>query len=85
MTQRNDSSLQSQNPVSQAQQSISKLHHAVNQAQSHPTGQMIEQAENALERAERSVAQADGHTHNNGLELAQSMLEEERSELEGLK
>jgi multidrug resistance efflux pump len=79
-----DSSLQPQNPVSQAQQSVEKLHHAVNQAQTHPTEQMIEQAENALEKAERSVAQADGHTHNNGLELAREMLAEEKADLERL-
>jgi hypothetical protein len=80
-----DSSLQSQNPVSQAQQSVEKLHHAVNQAQSHPNEQMIGQAENALQKAERSVAQADNHTHDNGLELAAEMLEQERSDLESLR
>lgn len=80
-----DSSLQSQNPVSQAQQSVEKLRHAVNQAQTHPTEQMIEQAENALEKAERSVQQAQGHTHNNGLELAQETLAEEREDLKSLK
>jgi hypothetical protein len=80
-----DSSLQSQNPVSQAQQSVEKLHHAVNQAQTHPTGQMIEQAENALEKAERSVAQADDHTHNNGVQLVEEYLAQEKSELESLK
>lgn len=80
-----DSSLQSQNPVSQAQQSVEKLHHAVNQAQTHPTEQMIEQAENALEKAERSVAQADNHTHDNGVQLVEQSLAEEQSELESLK
>jgi hypothetical protein len=85
MAKMKDSSLQSQNPVSQAQESVERLHHAVSQAQTHPNEQMISQAESALRKAERSVAQADNHTHDNGLQLAEEMLEQERSDLESLR
>ncbi|MED4604322.1 hypothetical protein P9314_27210 [Paenibacillus validus] len=83
---RYDSSLQSQNPISQAQNSVEKAHHAVTQAQSHPTAQMIEQAETAVDKAQRSIAQAVGHEHaEQPMQLAQESLAEDQAALQSVK
>ena len=50
-----DSSLQSQNPISSAQNSVDNVHQAVNHALSHPTAQTTEEAHNAIAKAENSV------------------------------
>ncbi|MDQ0189210.1 hypothetical protein JI721_11735 [Alicyclobacillus cycloheptanicus] len=58
------SSMQDQSPLSEAQDSVTKARHAVSQAQSHPSDQMVTQARNALDKAERAVAQAAQQDEN---------------------
>lgn len=80
-----DSSLQSQNPISQAQNSVETVHRAVSQAQTHPNGQTIEQAERAIAKADRAIDQA-GLSHNQAsVELAEEMLAGEKGKLDQLK
>lgn len=80
-----DSSLQSQNPISQAQNSVEKVHRAVSQAQTHPTEQTISQAENAIAKAERAVDQAGKIDNPAPVEMAEEMLAEEKQALQELK
>jgi hypothetical protein len=82
---KHDSSLQSQTPVSQAQNSANKARRAVEQALSHPSEQTMEQAANSIERAERAIEQASESEDQNGLELAEEMLAENIRELNELK
>lgn len=77
------SSLQSQSPLSEAQDSVEKLQRAVAQATSHPAGDMISQAYHALARAERAVkdAQSDGNQTavakvSEGLQSARATLQQ---------
>ncbi|MEC0239138.1 hypothetical protein P4H66_04540 [Paenibacillus dokdonensis] len=84
MVSRYDSSLQSQNPISQAQNSVEKLHYAVSQAMSHPTGQMVEQAQSRLAHTERAVDQAGNSLNGQAVELAEEMLAEEKGRLASL-
>ncbi|KAB8128067.1 hypothetical protein F9U64_16745 [Gracilibacillus oryzae] len=75
----NISSLQDQNQLAQAQQSILHLQRAINQAKSHPNEEIIGQIQQTLERAERSVAQAANVTDNqNAMDLVQSELEQQK-------
>jgi len=78
-------SMQSQNPMSQAQQSLDHVHNAVSMAESHPTGQMIEQAENSIEKAERSVAQMHPSNNPGAVQLAQEELQQEKDALNALQ
>lgn len=84
MASRYDSSLQSQNPISQAQNSVEKLHYAVSQAMSHPNERMIEQAQNRLAHTEQAVRQAGNSLNGRAVELAEEMLAEEKSRLASL-
>ncbi|CAM2961750.1 hypothetical protein PASE110613_09790 [Paenibacillus sediminis] len=78
---RYDSSLQSQNPFSQAQHSVEKLHRAVSSAMSHPTDQTVNQAYSRLEHTEVSVRQAEDSRNHQPVELAEEMLAEEKERL----
>ncbi|MCI3926919.1 hypothetical protein MO973_42780 [Paenibacillus sp. TRM 82003] len=80
-------SMQSQNPLSQAQQSLDHVHNAVAMAQSHPTEQMIENAERSIEKAQRSIEQMDGGEPDNpgAIQLAKEELQEEQSNLGSLR
>ncbi|MWV43826.1 hypothetical protein GRF59_09280 [Paenibacillus sp. HJL G12] len=84
MASRYDSSLQSQNPISQAQNSVEKLHYAVSQALSHPNEQMVKQAQSRLAHTERAVDQAGDSLNGQAVELAEEMLTEEKSRLASL-
>ncbi|MFD2673463.1 hypothetical protein [Marinicrinis sediminis] len=77
-----DSSLQSQNPLSQAQRSMERVHHAVCQAQSHPNEQTIAQAYQSMEHAEQACNQA-AHYSNNTIAVSevQNQLSEEKQKL----
>ncbi|MFP4976489.1 hypothetical protein ACE6ED_13880 [Paenibacillus sp. CN-4] len=77
-------SLQSDKPAAQAQDSAARLHRAVTQAMSHPTDQMIQQADNTLTHTEQAVRQAQQSSGEPGAALAQEMLEEERERLSSL-
>jgi hypothetical protein len=74
-------SMQSQNPMSQAQQSLDHVHNAVAMAESHPEEQMIEQAENSVAKAERSIEQMPASKNPNAVHLAQDELQEEKTRL----
>jgi molecular chaperone DnaK (HSP70) len=89
MTQQ-DSSLQSQNPLSSAQNSVDNVHGAVSQAQSHPRQETIESAQNAIGQAERALEQAqniDNQSAINHEAINQAMdeLDQEKSELTSLQ
>ncbi|MCM3783144.1 hypothetical protein M3231_09155 [Neobacillus mesonae] len=75
------SSLQSQTTVAQASNSVKKLHHAVTQAMSHPTPEMLEQANKRLMRAENAVAVASQQLDYRGTEFAEEILSEEKERL----
>lgn len=78
-------SMQSQNPIAQAQQSLDHVHNAVSMAESHPTEQMIEQAQNSIAKAERAVAQAaEASDTPNAVQLVQEELEQEKEALNKL-
>lgn len=78
------SSLQSSTLVAQASSSVKKLHHAVTQAVSHPTAEMIQQAENRLSRTENAVKAAQQQTTFSGVEFATEILSEEKERLASL-
>lgn len=84
MVSRYDSSLQSQNPISQAQNSVEKLHYAVSQALSHPNEQMLKQAKSRLAHTEQAVQQAGDSLNVQAVELAEEMLAEEKGRLASL-
>lgn len=77
----NISSSHDQTQLTQAQQSILHLQHAITQAQSNPKAEanLTGQIDEALERAERSLSQAEQTTHN------QQALDFHRRELQQLK
>lgn len=78
-------SMQSQNPFSQAQQSLDHVHNAVAMAESHPTEQMIEQAKNSVAKAEKSVAQMHPSNNPNAVDLAKEELQQEKDALNKLQ
>lgn len=74
-------SLQSQNPLSQAQNSVEGAHNAVSQAQTHPAPQTIDQAFQAIEHAEHAVNQAWEKQQGPEVERLSEMLAQEKREL----
>ncbi|MDB4868435.1 MAG: hypothetical protein JWR03_2768 [Cohnella sp.] len=70
-----------QTKTSQAENSLDAAQHAVDQAESHPSGEKIEEADNSLEHAEIAVRQAADSGSSEAGELA-GQLESERSVLE---
>lgn len=81
---RNDSSLQSQNPISQAQNAVERAHHAVSQAMTHPSEQAVQQAEHALEHADRAFTQVELSRNQPAVELVAEMLAEEHERITSL-
>ncbi|MDR0270598.1 hypothetical protein [Paenibacillus sp.] len=81
MAFRYDSSPQSQNQISQAQNSLEKLHYAVSQAMSHPNAEMVEQAKHRLAHTEQAVNQTGDSLNRQPVELVEEMLEEEKNRL----
>lgn len=79
-----DSSLQANDNVTQAKNSLGKLHFAVSQALSHPTEQTVAQAENRLAHTERAIQQAQASLGPQGVELAEELLAEDKSRLAAL-
>jgi hypothetical protein len=78
-------SMQTQNPLSQAQQSLDHVHNAVAMAESHPEQQMIQNAENSVEKAERAVEQMKAAKNPGAVDLAQSELQQEKDALNKLQ
>ncbi|ENH96229.1 hypothetical protein J416_12017 [Gracilibacillus halophilus YIM-C55.5] len=82
----NISSLQDQNQLAQAQQSIYHLQNAIHQAQSHTDENILAQIEHSLERAEHSVAQAEQVTDDQrALALVQQEFTQQKQVYEKLK
>lgn len=77
-----DSSLQSQNPISSAQNSVDNVHQAVSHALSHPTSQTVGEAKNAIAKAERSLGQATDQSDAPAVQQAVDSLNEDKSRLE---
>lgn len=84
MPKRYDSSLHSDNTISQAHNSLGKLHEAVSQALSHPSEQVIDQAYSRLEHTETAVQQAAETSSDQAVNLVESMLEDEKDRLSAL-
>ncbi|UOQ86772.1 hypothetical protein [Gracilibacillus salinarum] len=81
----NISSLQDQNQLAQAQQSILHLQHAVQQAQSHLNDDILEQIRHSMERAERSIEQAAKVTHDEGaMDLVRRDYEQQKQAIENI-
>ncbi|WP_211749379.1 hypothetical protein [Paenibacillus sp. Marseille-Q4541] len=78
------SSLQSSTLVAQASSSVKKLHHAVTQAVSQPTAELVQQAQNRLIHAENAVMAAQQQTTFGGVEFAEEILSEEKERLASL-
>ncbi|MEK4882907.1 MULTISPECIES: hypothetical protein [Paenibacillus] len=79
-----DSSLQANDNVTQAKNSLGKLHFSVSQALSHPTEQTLAQAENRLAHTEQAIQQAQDWLGPQGVELAGELLTEDKSRLASL-
>ncbi|ETT59578.1 hypothetical protein BSK66_00775 [Paenibacillus odorifer] len=79
-----DSSLQANDNVTQAKNSLGKLHFSVSQALSHPTEQTLAQAENRLAHTEQAIQQAQDWLGPQGMELAEELLTEDKSRLASL-
>ncbi|MGF7045825.1 hypothetical protein J2T13_000285 [Paenibacillus sp. DS2015] len=79
MPKRDFASMQTNTPVSQANNAVGRLHHAVSQALSHPTEDLVKQAENSLAHTEQALKQAQGSSN---VELAEEMLAVEKSRLD---
>lgn len=76
-----DSSLQANDNVTQAKNSLGKLHFSVSQALSHPTEQTLAQAENRLAHTEQAIQQAQDWLGPQGVELAEELLPRIRADL----
>lgn len=87
MPSREEESLQAQNQLAQAQNSVTTFDRAVMQAQSHPAEQTIEQAENALVHAEHALSNVnpDDAAQADALQLARQQLDASKQRLEQAK
>ncbi|NOU77047.1 hypothetical protein GC098_37780 [Paenibacillus sp. LMG 31458] len=77
-----DSSLQSQNPISSAQNSVDNVHAAVSRAMSHPTPQTKEEAQNSITHAERALEQATDQSDSPAVQQAVQSLNDEKARLQ---
>ncbi|KQX66409.1 MULTISPECIES: hypothetical protein [unclassified Paenibacillus] len=77
-----DSSLQSQNPISSAQNSVENVHAAVSRAMSHPTSQTTEEAQNSITHAERALEQATDQSDSPAVQQAVQSLNDEKARLQ---
>ncbi|OCT16210.1 hypothetical protein A8709_01855 [Paenibacillus pectinilyticus] len=80
-----DSSLQSQNPISSAQNSVDNVHQAVKHALSHPTAQTTEDAQNAISKAGNAVSQASAQSDSPAVQQAMESLDEDKERLANLE
>ncbi|WP_208585636.1 hypothetical protein [Gracilibacillus suaedae] len=81
----NISSLQDQNQLAQAQQSILHLQRAINQAKSHMNEDILEQIKHSMDRAERSLTQAETVTDDqNALNLVRQELVQQQQVFQDL-
>lgn len=82
MTSREESSMQEQTPLSQAQNSVDRFSNAVAKAQSHPSADMIHQAREAEERASNALSQAQVADHTEAVVRVKERFEEEQARLD---
>ncbi|MGG1519492.1 hypothetical protein ABE504_29095 [Paenibacillus oryzisoli] len=80
-----DSSLQSQNPISSAQNSVDNVHNAVSHALSHPTAQTEAEALNAIEQANNALVQLNDQSDRPEVQQANEELDEEINRLNNLQ
>ncbi|MFC0561194.1 hypothetical protein [Halalkalibacter alkalisediminis] len=80
----NISSLQTQNEIFQAQQSVEHVQNAVSQALSHPNKQLIDQAYNSIEKAEHALGQASDFDNQDAIQLVREELEAQKQALQKL-
>ena len=81
MSKRDFSSMQTNTPISQANNAVDRLHQSITQAVSHPTEQMVDQAENSLAHAEQAVQALQGSENGLAAEQTEEWLTEEKSRL----
>ncbi|KIL34174.1 hypothetical protein SD71_21135 [Cohnella kolymensis] len=71
-----------QTKISQAENALEAVQHAVDQAESHPSDQKIEEAERAMRHTQASVQQAQDAGGDRADQL-QQQVRQERAELGG--
>jgi hypothetical protein len=81
MSKRHFSSMQKNTLISQANNSVGRLHQSVSRALSHPTEQLMFQAESSLEHAEQAFQAAQGSEDGLAVEYTEGMLAAEKSRL----
>lgn len=80
-----NSSMQSQSPLADAQDSVNTARRAVDEALSHPSSTSMEQADNALAKAWRSVRAAEGNDNRLAVEDAKEQLNGAQMDLDKTK
>lgn len=71
-----------QTKISQAENAVEAVQHAVDQAESHPSDKKIEEAERAMVHTQASVEQAQ-ETGSDRADRLQQQVQEERASLGG--
>ncbi len=70
------SSLQRQNQIFQAEQSVEHAHQAINDALSHPEKQTVENAKNSIKKAEHALSQAADFDNQDAVQLVREQFEQ---------
>lgn len=81
MSQRDFSSMQTNTPISQANNAVDRLHQSISQALSHPTEQLVDQVENSLAHTEQAVQALQGSENGLAAEQSEELLAEEKNRL----
>jgi microsomal dipeptidase-like Zn-dependent dipeptidase len=86
MAKHSETSWKPEKPINQLHNAVDKATHAVKQAQSHPSSQMIQQTKHSLERAEHGMTAAFLTSENpEPIERLQEQLDLDRLQLEQLQ
>lgn len=86
MAKHTETSWKPDKPINQLQNAVDKATHAVKQAQSHPSQQLIQQAQNSIERAENGILPAFITVENlEPFDRLEEQLELNREQLEQLQ
>lgn len=81
MSQRDFSSMQTNTPISQANNAVDRLHQSISQALSHPTEQLVDQVENSLAHTEQAVQALQGSENGLAAEQSEELLAEEKNRI----
>lgn len=81
MSKRDFSSMQTNTPISQANNAVDRLHQSISKALSHPTEQLLDQVDNSLAHTEQAVQAIQGSEHGLAAERTEALLAEEKSRL----